>query len=419
MDTQPSTYYHPLPVKLINAVSRGLNAFGMAKVDLSEEALAVAARRATGLVDFGDQSFQPGLRMLLKSIEEEAWLNPYGRISARETILGSLKNRLWANACFEAHPEIRQRKIVAPIIIVGPVRSGTTRLQRMLAVDSRLQHLKAWEGFNPAPRLKLPDAGKNTRYAEVKNFLSMGQRLNPGAFSAHPMGVDEAEEEILLLNHSFCGLSPSFLYNVPRYTNWLLEHDKTEAYHYTADLMKLISWSRGDTESKRWILKTPQHMLDLDVVMKVFPEAKLIFTHRDPLKTVASTMSLGWHFSVHNTDFPCRAPIRELCLDLCERMARRSMQQRDAIPAAQQLDVYYDEMNRDWRAVMRRIYDFIGMDWAVEAEQAAGSWLAGSERENRHGAHRYCCDDFGVTSEEIDARMMFFRERYSIPYERN
>ena len=153
-DTTPSTHYHPQGNKEINA------SVDPASIDLREETLLAEAREQTGLDDFGDDSFLPALRRLLESLETEAQLNSFGRLHAKGSILGSLKNRLWANACFKAHPEIRQRKIVAPVIIVGPHRSGTTRMHRMMATDSRLQHLKTWEGLNPAPRGTEPDSGR-------------------------------------------------------------------------------------------------------------------------------------------------------------------------------------------------------------------------------------------------------------------
>jgi hypothetical protein len=414
MDTKPSTHYHPLPVTLFNGVARGLNAIGLAKIDLSEASLLAAARRQTGLVRFGDESFLPALRMLLTSLWEESRLNPFGRAGARARIIRCLKNRLWANACFEAHPEILQRKIAAPIIIVGPGRSGTTRMQRMLAADPRLQHLKAWEGFNPAPRPGQPDMGKAARREEVKKFLDQGQRLNPGAATAHPMDVDWAEEEILLLHHSFSALWSLCFRG---HYDWFLGDDRTPAYRYMADLMKLLSWSRGDAEDKRWVMKTPQYMLDLDVLMKIFPDAKVVFMHRDPLKTVASTMSLMWHFVVQNIDRPCRELVRDTWLDVCEEMARRSMRARETIPPEQQLDIYYEDVNRDWRAATGRIYDFIGIDFTPQAEQAIAAWLSESESENRHGGHRYSYEEFGASAKETDARMMFYRERYAVPYE--
>lgn len=412
MDTKPSTCHHSPFVRRFNEGHPDANAY-----DLSEEVLIAAARRETNLEQFGDESFLAGLRVLLKSLEAEAGLNAFGRFNAQVRTVRSLKNRLWANACFEEYPEIRQRKIVAPIIIVGPHRSGTTRMQRMLAADSRLQYLKTWEGLNPAPRLDWPELGEAERYEEAKKMIDGLRETCPGAFTAHPMDADWAEEEMLLLNHSFCSFSTLGLYNVPSYYKWFLAHDKTDAYRDMADQMRLISWSRGDPEEKRWVLKNPQHMLDLDALVKVFPDAKLVFTHRDPLKTVGSAMSLMWHFAVQNTDLPCRASIRNIWLDFCEQMARRCMRVRETIPLSQQLDVHYEEMNSDWRAVMRRIYDFGGLEFTPAAEQALGDWLTKSESENRHGGHRYSLEDFGTTADEVDARMMFARKRYAIPYE--
>lgn len=414
MDITPSTSYHPFPVKFFNWRSRLKSAFGLGEIDLSEESLLAAARAETGLERFGDESFLSPLRALLKSLEEESRLNPFGRAGARSRIVRCLKNRLLANACFEAHPEILQRKIVAPVIIVGPGRSGTTRMQRMLAADSRLQHLKAWEGFNPAPHLGQADFGKAARRAEVETFLAHGQRLNPGAAIAHPMDADWAEEEILLLHHSFSAIWSLCFH---RHYEGFLAEDRTAAYRYMADLMKLLSWSHGDEEGKPWVMKTPQYMLDLDVLMKVFPNAKLVFMHRDPLKTVASTMSLMWHFAVQNVDRPCRALIRDTWMDICEQMARRCMRSRETIDPAQQLDVYYEDVNRDWRAETRRIYDFIGMEFTSEAERSISDWMTRSENENRHGGHRYSYEEFGARRDEVDERMRFYRERYAVPYE--
>lgn len=417
IDTTPSTRYHPMPIRLFNGAARALNAAGLARVRLDEAGLIDQARRVTGLADFGDPAFLVPLRVLLHSLEREARLDPFGRLHARTGIIESLKNRLWAQACFKANPAIRERRIVAPIIIVGPVRSGTTRLQRLLASDTRLQFLTAWEGFNPAPRPGMADGGRAARRSEVDRFLRTGQRLNPAAFAAHPMSTDEAEEEILLLNHSFCGLSASLLYDIPARTRWLLQHDKQAAYRDLADMLRLIAWSRGDQADKRWVLKTPQHMLDLPTLMQTFPDARLVFTHRDPVKTAASTMSLAWNFGVHNVRRPLRATVRDTCLALCEQMARRCIADRELIPASQQLDVYYEETNLDWRAQMRRVVAFAGLDWTAHTEQAMADWMARSATENRHGRHRYACEDYLVSRDEIDARLMFYRQRYAVPYE--
>lgn len=413
MDILLSTHYHSPVAKQFNSEHRGSSL----EIDLSEDILIAEARRETGLERFGDEDFLPAMRSLLNAVNNEAQLNPFGRNNARMRTLRSLDNRLWANACFEAHPEIIQRKIAAPVIIVGLHRSGTTRLQRMMATDPRLQYLKTWEGFNPAPRLGLPEMGKAERREEVRRFFSHGQEIYPGAFTAHPMDADWPEEEMLLLNHSFSGFSPLGLFHVPSYYRWFLEDDKRAAYRYMAELMKLISWSHGEPENKRWLLKNPQHMLDLPTLMKTFPDAKLVFMHRDPIKTVGSIMSLTWYYAVQHTDLPCRAQIRDVWMDFYEQMARRCIAARKHIPAAQQLDVHYADMNRDWRTEMRRIYEFAGIEFSADAESAMAGWLAESEREGLHSGHRYALEDFGTTAEEVDARMKFYREHYAIPYE--
>lgn len=413
MDNQPSTTYHSSTVRAINVAPEALR-----PEDLTAAALMDEARAQTGLERFGDDCFLPGLEALLASVKSDASLNAFGLLNLKANAIGFLKNRLWANACFEAHPEILQRKIEAPIIIVGPHRSGTTRLQRMLSTDGRLRHLKTWEGINPAPRTAQPAGAETERHAEVKEALAAADTLYPGAFIGHPMDADWAEEELHLLDASWCGFSPLGLYSgIDSYYQWFMNSDKTAAYEYMVKLLKLISWSRGEPENKRWILKNPQHMLNLDTLLKVFPDAKIVFTHRDPLKTVASVMSLMWHFSVQHTDVNCRAQVRDLWLSFCEEAARRCIDARQHIPAEQQLDVYYEAMNADWRAVMRQVYDFAGLQFNAEAELAMAAWLEMSEGQNHHGSHRYSLVDFGITEHEVDERMMFVRERYAIPYE--
>ncbi|HEX8987594.1 MAG TPA: sulfotransferase [Rhodocyclaceae bacterium] len=397
---------------MTTAQSPGCRPTSLSIADLLDE-----ASRQTGLADFGDEPFREPLERLLAALESEAELNPFGRMAARHALLRSLKNRLWATACFKAHPEIRQRRIGSPLIVVGPIRSGTTRLQRMLATDGRFLHLAAWEGFNPAPRGTEPHSGVSARRDEVVEFLAGRRRLAPGADAAHPMDADWPEEEVLLLNYAFIGLSPVLLYRIPSFTSWLLAHDRRRGYREMLDLMRLVSWSRGDAEEAPWILKTPQHMLDLPLLAELIPDARFLFIHRDPVKTTASTLSLAWHSGVLNTDRPSRAYIRDTWLELCEAMARRCIAARQVLPAERQMDVYYADMNREWRTVMRRIYDFCDTEFTTQAEAGMADWLAESEREARHGGHRYALGEFGMTKGEVEARLGFYREHFKVPYE--
>ncbi len=393
-------------------------------MELSEVVLLDTARRETGLERFGDESFLPALRALLDALDTEAGLNAFGRQVAWGRTLGSLKNRLWTQACFEAHPVIAQQPLQAPLVIVGPHRSGTTRLHRMLAMDPQFRHLATWEGMNPAPRrlaagVEVADS-RAVRRREAEDALQMRHRMYPEAFRMHAMHADWPEEEMLLLNHSFCSFSALGLYDIPGYSRWFKQADTRAAYQYMARQMQLVSWARPEAAPAEapWLLKNPQHMMELPALLATFPDARLIFTHRDPVKTVGSVISLMWHFAARHTDRPCLAGIRDTWLDFCEEAARRCIEARGSIPARQQLDVHYDEMNRDWRGVMRRIYEFAGLDFSRETELAMAEWLSGSEREAHHVGHRYALEEFGVTADEVDRRMSFVRQRYSIAHER-
>jgi hypothetical protein len=411
MDSVLNNHYRSEIVKQINASFEGKQ-----QPELSGPFLLDEAKKATGLTDFGRSGFLESYQVFLKSLEEEADLNAFGREYTRGGTLQSLTNRLWTADCFRAHPEIAARKIKSPLIIVGHHRSGTTRLHRMISTDRRLRHLQTWESLNPAPRLGQPDLGKAERYREIDEGIQGLDALFPGFGNAHPMSAGWAEEEMLLQRHSFGSAALFFAFNNPSYYDWFKSFDKTENYADMADHLRLLSWSTNDPEDKRWVLKNPTHMMDLDRLMALFPDAKLVFLHRDPVKTAGSLMSMRWLFAVQLTDQPLRAAIRDMSLDLCETMARRCMETRDRlVPKDQFIDVGFDEMNGDWRQVMRRIYDFADLELTPSAEREMAEWLAQSEAENRHGGHHYKLEDFGTSAGEVNERMKFYRDWMSIP----
>jgi hypothetical protein len=411
MDTRPSTDYHSEPVKKFNAEHRARLAAGEPDIDLSLEGLLAAGRKQTGLDRFGDESFLPALKEVLKSLDADANLNPYGKEFAHGMIVGSLKNRLWANACLEEYPGILKRKITAPIVIIGPHRSGTSRIQRMMACDTQVQHLSTWEGLNPAPRLELPNMGRMARYGEIKKAYTEIQDFYPGAMDAHPIDADLPEEEMLLLDHSFCGFPYFGNFPLSGFYQWYKQSCLIDGYRYMATLMRLISWSRGEPEDKPWLLKDPEHMLRLDVLMALFPDAKVIFTHRDPRQSVASIISLMWLHARQHTDAPCRAVIRDIWMDFCEEAGHRYIAQRSIVPEKQRMDSFYDDMNRDWESEMQRIYTFAGLDFDV-AKPALAAWVDNSNKENRHAKHVYSIEEYGLTDQFVDERMGFVREHH-------
>ncbi|MBW2421703.1 MAG: sulfotransferase, partial [Deltaproteobacteria bacterium] len=275
----PATAYHRAPVRLANGALRLLQRVGVGRADLSEEGLIAAARKATGLEEFGDESFRIPMRILLRDLEDEADMNPLGRYLARMSLLRLLKDRLWAEDLFDRHPEILEREIAPPVVVVGLARSGTTRLHRLLASDRRFLHLKAWETVNPVPWPECFGVDPDPRIENIGGALKAILYMSPQIATVHPLGAMEVEEEVGLIEHAFSSQIHEVVHYVPNFANWLMANDQTYAYEYMLKLLKLIEWFRGDEPGCTWVLKTPQHMQDLDALMRVMPGARLVCNH--------------------------------------------------------------------------------------------------------------------------------------------
>jgi len=404
-------------MRLLNDTLRLLNRVGIGRASLAEENLIAAARKQSGLHYFGDESFRRQLRILLHDLEHESDLNPVGRMLTRQSLVRLLRNRLLAQDLLDRHPEILERKFAPPVVVVGLGRSGTTRLHRLLAADSRFLHLKAWESVFPVPWPESFGSDKDPRITSIEQGLKAVLYMSPQIAAVHPLGAHEVEEEVGLIQHGFSSQLFEILTRTPNLAEWLMTHDQTAAYEYMVVLLKIIGWFRGDPEDKPWVLKTPQHMQDLDALMKVFPDARLVFTHRDPVKVVGSLCSMTWNSIVRDTDHVDPHWVGREWLGKTERMVRKVMDLRDRIiPAAQQHDALYADISTDWVGVMDGIYGYLGMPFTDEARHGMEQWLA-INRQHKHGAHKYALEDFGLTREQVDERLMFYRLHYQIPYE--
>ncbi len=253
-----------------------------------------AAKRA-GSSDFGDPWFEKPLSVLLESLENDAQLHEAGALFAVKQCEKVLVDRLWAEQWFAQHPEILARPLPNPVFIVGPMRSGTTRLHRLLAADRRFAHMRAFETISPVPRPGFTHGGHDSRIPFAERARKVANLANPHTLAIHPTGPMQPEEELGLLVNSFWGMKHEAQWHVPTYSHWCERQDATPAYEQMARLLRLIGWSQQASSLKPWVLKTPQHMLDLDALLAVFPDARFIFTHRDPLRVVASSASLAWN----------------------------------------------------------------------------------------------------------------------------
>jgi len=366
-----------------------------AKPTLAMQALLDEACSVTGLEDFGDPWFERPLAVLLDALKSEARLNAAGEWTAHKQIVKILADRLWAEQWFDRHPEVLERPMPHPVIIVGPMRSGTTRLHRLLASDHRFSHLRSFETISPVPRPGFVPGGPDFRVTLAARIARLARLANPRTLTIHPTGPMQPEEELGLLVNSFWSMKHDAMWWVPSYGRWCERQDPAPAYRQLVRLLKLVGWSQQASSLRPWVLKTPQHLLDLPALMRVFPDARVIFTHRDPLAVVGSAASLAWNQTIIYSDHADPARIGAEWLHKTRLQIERMHRDRVAIPRDRQLDVHCEDMDRDWRGTMARIYRFLGL----ELEPALPAMIAYQRRTAppKRRPHHYSLEEFGLT----------------------
>ena len=394
---------------------RKLGVFGPPRLD--KDALLEEAAAATGLNDFGDRWFEKPFEVLLDSVKHEAQLNAAGEFSATKMFHHVLRDRLYTQMWFKRHPEILARPLKNPVVIVGPMRSGTTRLHRLLAADQRFAHLRSFETISPVPRPEfeqvLAGEAEDFRPKLAARILKVARLANPRTLSIHPTGAYEPEEELGLVAASMYGMKWEAQWNVPSYAEWCHEESAIPAYRHMANLLRLIGWSQQESSLRPWILKTPQHMLDLPALLEVFPDARLIFTHRDPKQVVGSAASLAWNQTIIYSDHNDPAQTGQEWLGKTATMIARMRAARDAIPRERMIDVQYEDMETDWRGTMERVYRFLDLEMEP-AVAGMEDYLDRSARLKRH-PHRYSLAEFGLREDEVNERFADYTETFGIP----
>ena len=402
----------PWPIRGFNALGPALGKLG-ALPELEVEALMQRARKKTGLDDFGDEWFREPLGVLLDSINNEAQLSALGQTIMHTRLIGALTTRLRAEALFCAHPEILDIDLGHVIVIAGLQRTGTTTLHRLLSAEPKNRSMLSWEALNPAPFDGEDPAHPKARIRQGKIAERGLKYIAPHFFAIHPVEHDAPEEDVLLLDVSFMSQSPEATLHVPTYANWLESQDNTPAYAYLKKLMQLLSWQRP---AENWILKSPHHMEYIDTVLRVFPNATIVQTHRDPRKTTASFASMVAHGRALFSDVVSAQGVSQHWTRKVKRLMQLSMDVRERLGEEHFIDVSYYDLIEDPLKEVERVYAKAGIVFD-ETSRAAIEATRSRNVQHRYGRHKYELEDFGLSPERIEQEYGFYRERYSIPIE--
>ena len=367
------------------------------------------AKSETGLSDLGEPLFFEGLNKLIDSINNEASLNEIGIQAQPIRIQGLLSNRLRFEEDLKKFPEILDQEIIAPIVIVGLPRTGSTMTHRLLASDPNHTAMLWWEGRYPAllPGEKRGDieARMELGKAEVDAVVA----ASPEALDIHPWDYKGADEEILLLEHNFLSTVPESFMALPSYSEWIEDQDHTLAYEDLKKFIQYLQWQNPGREKKRWVLKSPHHLGFIDKMISVFPDAKIIQTHRDPIKTVPSFCSMCANlFEPLTTNFD-KVFIGKHWSNKLTRALNHCMNISEQHPD-NFLDLEFLNMIKDPIDEMKKIYEFIGEPFGEKTEVAMEAW----REENKHemGAHKYSLEEYDLTESQINNNFAKYQQKY-------
>ncbi|PIU52338.1 MAG: sulfotransferase [Deltaproteobacteria bacterium CG07_land_8_20_14_0_80_60_11] len=410
--SQPDRLNRSRLLRLINTAGRRLAKNGFSFLRLDEKALLDRAREQTGLDDFGDDLFQEAMRVLFRAYETEAELSFVGRICVRGDTLRLLSNRLRLVADRRRYPGIADEVIRRPLFITGLPRSGTTFLHALLAQDPAHRAPQVWEVMYPSPPPERASYAANSRITTTARQLKWLDWLMPDFETVHLIDARLPQECIAITSHDFRSYTFESMYTVPSYRAWHDRQDKRPEYEFHRHFLQHLQWR---CPGQRWVLKAPSHLLALEGLLQVYPDAGIILTHRDPLKVLASCASFTEVLRSAFTEQVNKAALAREVRQRWEEGAGLAVKYRQAQGDLQQqlFDVHYAELLRAPMSMVRRIYTHFDLELSAAAEMAMERFLLANPK-NKGGVHRYSLEEFGLNPAEERRRFQFYLDFFGI-----
>lgn len=380
-------------------------------VRLSTDLMA-QAQEQTGLSDWGGDEFREGLQVLLEAGATEAELTPKGQAWLQDEVVYWLTNRLQIQAAFTAQPQIADVPVERPLFIMGLPRTGSTFLHRLLAQDGNGRVPLLWELSRPTPPPRPETRTTDPRIAQVAEKINRSfHELLPDLGAKHLIDVEVPEECNALFQNSFAAYVTGALYRVPTYQAWVRQQDLTTAYQYYKKQVQLLCYHYP---GKTWISKNPDHILGIDAMLKVFPDAAIVYLHRDLNDVFGSICSIQHSLLNMWRETPLAAQeMGEIVLNMMAPTIDQALVARKHVDPAHFYDLQYTELIADPLGAVRQIYEYFGYPLSTATIEQMQGWLE-SNQQHKHGKHEYELEDFGLTKDLVYERVADYIHAYQL-----
>jgi len=382
-------------------------------IKLSSKKLISAAMEIAKLEDFGGDTFKEGLDALIYSLNNDLDMSEMTAGYFQGFITQILINRLQVAILIKEHPEIMEEEIEQPIFILGLPRSGTTILHTLLALDPLSRYLRNFESalaICPPPELMTGavDSRIQTYHDSMEGFFSMMPQLR-GINGINFMANGTAECQNLMA-HEFIHIGLSAGSSLFSYGEWLSECNMAHAYQYHKILLKTLQWKQPN---ERWVLKAPMHLFGLDHLLKTYPDARIIFTHRNPLDAMTSGISMVYHwteFSTMQADLPA---ISEWYPRIWARGLERAIDIRKRYDQKTIYDIFHKDVSSNPIKSVNNIYDHFNIRFDLAHQKRMQVWFRDNPR-SKFGNHIYKAQEFALNTEREKRRFQFYQDKFAV-----
>jgi hypothetical protein len=398
------------PLLALNSVGGRLSQLGVNLPSLTPSSVVASATKLAGSSDLGSDSYREPLEVYLAACRDEADLTTFGRILISKMLAAALANRIALHQWSVEHPEVRSEQIESPWVIVGLPRTGTSVLSMLLGLDPMARPLLQWEAAHPIPPPTLDEGEQDPRIAQTTKELDGLMKVNPPLKAMHPFGATLAQECVSLFMYDVRTLALELEAHVPTYARWLEHADMTSAYAQHRLALQTLQ-SRQPTE--RWILKTPNHLWHLEALLAAYPDARIVWTHRDPGPVITSLASLAnagqRPFTRRSDPRPTANEWKRKCAFALESAV--AFDEKSADDWCQHL--HYDALMADPLGTVRQLYRSFGSEVSDLHARRMDVFLQHRPKD-AFGKHHYDPADFGWTYPGLAEEFSGYTARYHV-----